>query len=158
MCSFSVPSCSSSGVSQRRGQRCRLKVHSKRSCRRSSKTVPMTAVTLAHLKMRNESQLRQKTRTCQYVAKKRVEKGAWFSTSTIGDRQLARAGVTPIEEGYHRHECGSFFTGTVCVCLIIASNAMTRTQTIICFSVREPGASLSPLAIRFECVHISVFC
>ena len=40
----------------------------------------------------------------------------------------------------------------------IASNAMTRTQTIICFSVREPGAALSPLAIRFECVHISVFC
>ena len=41
---------------------------------------------------------------------------------------------------------------------VIASNAMTRTQTIICFSVREPGAALSPLAIRFECVHISVFC
>ena len=40
----------------------------------------------------------------------------------------------------------------------IASNAMARTQTIICFSVREPGAALSPLAIRFECVHISVFC
>ena len=40
----------------------------------------------------------------------------------------------------------------------IASNAMTRTQTIICFSVREPGAAFSPLAIRFECVHNSVFC
>ena len=41
---------------------------------------------------------------------------------------------------------------------VIASNAMTRTQTIICFSVREPGAALSLLAIRFECVHTSVFC
>ena len=41
---------------------------------------------------------------------------------------------------------------------IIASNAMTRIQTISCFSVQEPGASLSPLAIHFECVQILVFC
>ena len=40
----------------------------------------------------------------------------------------------------------------------IASNAMTRIQTISCFFVREPGATLSPLAIRFECVQILVFC
>ena len=37
-------------------------------------------------------------------------------------------------------------------------NAMTRTQTISWFSVRGPGAALSPLAIHFECVQISVFC
>ena len=42
--------------------------------------------------------------------------------------------------------------------LDIASNAMTRIQTISCFSVREPGAALSPLAIHFECAQISVFC
>ena len=41
---------------------------------------------------------------------------------------------------------------------IITSNAMTRIQTISCFSVREPGAALSPLAIHFECVQILVFC
>ena len=35
---------------------------------------------------------------------------------------------------------------------------MTRTQTIFCFSVREPDTALSPLAIHFECVQISVFC
>ena len=40
----------------------------------------------------------------------------------------------------------------------MASNAMTRTQTIFCFSVREPDTTLSPLAIHFECVQISVFC
>ena len=40
----------------------------------------------------------------------------------------------------------------------MASNAMTRTQTIFCFSVREPDTALSPLAIHFECVQISVFC
>ena len=40
----------------------------------------------------------------------------------------------------------------------LASNAMTRIQTISCFSVREPGAALSPLAIHFECVQILVFC
>ena len=34
----------------------------------------------------------------------------------------------------------------------------TAIQTISCFSVREPGAALSPLAILFECVQISVFC
>ena len=49
----------------------------------------------------------------------------------------------------------NFCSGTIGV---IASNAMTRTQTIICFSVREPDAALSPLAMRFECVHIPVFC
>ena len=43
-------------------------------------------------------------------------------------------------------------------CPAIASNAMTRIQTISCFSVREPGAALSPLAIHFECAQISVFC
>ena len=32
----------------------------------------------------------------------------------------------------------------------IASNTMTRIQTISCFSVREPGAALSPLAIHFK--------
>ena len=40
----------------------------------------------------------------------------------------------------------------------IASNAMTRIQTIFCFSVGAPSAALSPLAIRFECVQILVFC
>ena len=35
---------------------------------------------------------------------------------------------------------------------------MTRIQTIFCFSVREPDTALSPLAIHFECVRISVFC
>ena len=40
----------------------------------------------------------------------------------------------------------------------MASNAMTRIQTIFCFSVREPDTALSPLAIHFECVQISVFC
>ena len=40
----------------------------------------------------------------------------------------------------------------------IASYAMTRIQTIFCFSVREPDTALSPLAIHFECVQISVFC
>ena len=40
----------------------------------------------------------------------------------------------------------------------MASNAMTGTQTIFCFSVREPDTTLSPLAIHFECVQISVFC
>ena len=35
---------------------------------------------------------------------------------------------------------------------------MTRTQTIFCFCVREPDTALSPLAIHFECVQISVFC
>ena len=40
----------------------------------------------------------------------------------------------------------------------IASNAMTRIQTISCFSVREPGTALSPLAIHFQCVQILVFC
>ena len=40
----------------------------------------------------------------------------------------------------------------------IASNAMTRIHTISRFSVREPGAALSPLAIHFECVQILVFC
>ena len=40
----------------------------------------------------------------------------------------------------------------------IASNAMTRIETISCFSVREPGAALSPLAIHFEGIQISVFC
>ena len=44
------------------------------------------------------------------------------------------------------------------VSLFIASNAMTRIQTISCFSVREPGADLSPLAIHFECAQILVFC
>ena len=41
----------------------------------------------------------------------------------------------------------------------IASNAMTRIQTISCFPVREPGAalSLSLLAIHFECVQTLVF-
>ena len=34
---------------------------------------------------------------------------------------------------------------------------MTRIQTIFCFSVREPDTALSPLAIHFECVQISVF-
>ena len=32
---------------------------------------------------------------------------------------------------------------------------MTRIQTISCFSLREPGAALCPLAIHFECVQIS---
>ena len=41
---------------------------------------------------------------------------------------------------------------------LIASNAMTRIQTISCVSVREPGAALSPLAIHSECVQILVFC
>ena len=36
----------------------------------------------------------------------------------------------------------------------MASNAMTRTQTIFCFSVREPDTALSPLAIHFECVQV----
>ena len=40
----------------------------------------------------------------------------------------------------------------------MASNAMTRTQTIFCFSVRDPDSALSPLTIHFECVQISVFC
>ena len=40
----------------------------------------------------------------------------------------------------------------------IASNAMTRIQMISCFSVREPGAAVSSLAIHFECVQILVFC
>ena len=40
----------------------------------------------------------------------------------------------------------------------IASNAMIHIQMISCFSVREPDATLSPLAIQFECVQISVFC
>ena len=40
----------------------------------------------------------------------------------------------------------------------MASIAMTRTQTIFCFSVREPDTALSPLAIHFESVQISVFC
>ena len=40
----------------------------------------------------------------------------------------------------------------------IASNAMTCIQTIFFFSVREPGTALSPLAMHFECVQISVFC
>ena len=40
----------------------------------------------------------------------------------------------------------------------MASNAMTLTQTIIFFSVWEPDTALSPLAIHFECVQISVFC
>ena len=42
--------------------------------------------------------------------------------------------------------------------LRVASNAMTRIQTISCFSVRKPGAALSPLAIHFECVQILVLC
>ena len=46
----------------------------------------------------------------------------------------------------------------LCVKLTIASNAMTQIQTISCFSVREPGAALSPLAIHFECVQTLVFC
>ena len=50
---------------------------------------------------------------------------------------------------------GSIFLFASCV---IASNAMTRIQTISCFSVREPGAALSQLAIHFECVQILVFC
>ena len=40
----------------------------------------------------------------------------------------------------------------------MASHAMTRTQTIFCFSVREPDTALSPLAIHFECAQISIFC
>ena len=40
----------------------------------------------------------------------------------------------------------------------LASNVMTRIQTKFCFSVREPDTALSPLAIPFECVQISVFC
>ena len=40
----------------------------------------------------------------------------------------------------------------------MASNAMTRIQTIFCFSVREPDTALSPYAIHLECVQISVFC
>ena len=40
----------------------------------------------------------------------------------------------------------------------MASNAMRCIQTIFCFSVREPDTALSPLAILFECVQISVFC
>ena len=40
----------------------------------------------------------------------------------------------------------------------MASNSMTRIQTIFCFSVQEPDTALSPLAIHFECVQISVFC
>ena len=40
----------------------------------------------------------------------------------------------------------------------MASNAMTRIQTIFCFSVREPDTALSPLAVHFECVQISIFC
>ena len=43
----------------------------------------------------------------------------------------------------------------LCQCVplcFIASNATTRIQTISCFSVREPGAALSPLAMHFECV------
>ena len=34
---------------------------------------------------------------------------------------------------------------------------MTRIQTISCFSVQEPGAALSSLAIHFECVQIQSF-
>ena len=35
---------------------------------------------------------------------------------------------------------------------------MTRIQTIFCFSVREPDTALSPLAVHFERVQISIFC
>ena len=40
----------------------------------------------------------------------------------------------------------------------MASNARTRTQTILSFSVREPDTALSPLAIHLEYVQILVFC
>ena len=35
---------------------------------------------------------------------------------------------------------------------------MTRIQSIFCLTVREPDTALSPLAIHFEYVEISVFC